>query len=97
MDVLQAWLVAGIPGLVVVGSLFAGRSATRTAIGYFALAGLLVFFLLVAEDTASAVAVGTAGVLLLAIGRGGPVEAEPDHHERRKVLQHAHTEDVPGH
>lgn len=95
MDVLQAWLVVGIPGLVVVGSLFAGRSPIRTAIGYFVLAALLVFFLLVPGDTISAVIVGTAGVLLLAVGRGGVVEAEPDHHQRRRDLQHAHTEDVP--
>lgn len=92
MDVLQSWLVVGIPGLVIVGSMFTGRSAVRTAIGYFALVGLLIFFLLVPEDTASAVAVGTAGVLLLAVGRGGPVEAEPNHHERRKALQHAYTD-----
>lgn len=95
MDVLQAWLVAGIPGLVVVGSLFAGRSPTRTAIGYFVLAALLVFFLLIPADAISAVVVGTAGVLLLAVGRGGSVETEPNHHQRRRDLQHAHTEGIP--
>ncbi|HEX9889373.1 MAG TPA: hypothetical protein VGA69_07830 [Nitriliruptorales bacterium] len=81
MNVLQSWLIVGIPGLVVLGALFVGRSPLRSALGYVALAALLVFFLIVPADTASAAAVGVVGALLVAAGRGGEIENEPEHHQ----------------
>lgn len=84
MNTLQAWLIVGVPGLVLLAALFVGRSPIRSALGYVALAALLVFFLVVPSDGASAAVVGIIGVFLLAVGRGGPVEAESEHHENRK-------------
>lgn len=84
MTVLQAWLIVGIPGLVVIGGLFVGRSPVRSALGYASLSALLVFFLTVPSDAASAAAVGVVGALLVAVGRGGSLEEEPDHHEDLK-------------
>lgn len=84
MNVVQSWLIVGVPGLVLVAALFVGRSALRSALGFVALAALLVFFLTVPGDTASAAVVGVFGALLVASGRGGPVEAGPEHHEDLK-------------
>lgn len=85
MNTFQAWLIVGVPGLVVLGALFVGRSPIRSALGFLALAALLVFFLVVPGDAPSAAVLGVLGVFLLAVGRGGgAVETESEHHENRK-------------
>ncbi|MDP9023537.1 MAG: hypothetical protein M3N57_12735 [Actinomycetota bacterium] len=78
MSTLQAWLIVGIPGLVIAAALFAGRSPVRAAFGYLALAILFGFLLLVPRSPMSAAFVGTIGFLLVAAGRGETaVETQP--------------------
>lgn len=85
MNILQSWLIVGIPALVVIASLFTGRSAVRALIGYAVLAMTIVFFVVVPRDAISAGVIGLAGVLLVATGRGTHTdEAFPEHHEDRK-------------
>ncbi len=84
MNVLQAWLIVGVPSLIVVAALFVGRSATRALFGYLVLAGALIFFLAVPEDTISAAAIGLIGFFLVATGRGTEQDDAPEHHENRK-------------
>jgi hypothetical protein len=85
MDLLQTWLVIGIPGLAIAGGLFVGRSAFRALLGFAALVVLIVVFLTVPEDTISAAAIGMGGVILLAVGRGTPVDDQHyEHHEQRR-------------
>jgi hypothetical protein len=85
VDVLQSWLVVGVPGLIVVAGLFVGRSKLRAWIGYGVLALLLAFFLLVPTDAISAAFVGLVAVVLVATGRGTHSDdAYREHHEDRK-------------
>lgn len=85
MDSLQAWLVVGVPALIITAALFVGHSAVRAALGYLVLALTLVFFLLVADDRVSAALIGFVGVFLLAAGRGfGEDVAQPEHHHTRR-------------
>lgn len=74
MSILQAWLVAGIPGLVVAFALFYGRSRVRALLGYVVL--LVAFGAMLFVDRASAAAIGGFGALLYAAGRGGDADAE---------------------
>lgn len=84
MDPLQAWLVVGVPALVVTAALFVGHSAIRSALGYLVLALTVVFFLVVPDDRVSAALFGFVGVFLLAAGRGfGEDVAQPEHHQTR--------------
>lgn len=84
MDVLQAWLIVGIPALAVIGALYVGRSATRALVGYLVIAATLIFFLTVPESTVSAAAVGLIGFFLVATGRGTESDEAPEHHEDRR-------------
>ncbi len=84
MDTLQAWLIIGIPALVVTAALFVGRSATRALFGYLVVAATLIFFLTVPGDTFSAAAVGLIGFFLVATGRGTDEDEAPEHHENRR-------------
>lgn len=85
MDLLQTWLVIGIPGLAIAAGLFVGRSAFRALLGFAALVVLIIVFLTVPGDTLSAAAIGMGGVILLALGRGTPVDDQHyEHHEHRK-------------
>lgn len=94
MDPLEAWLVVGVPALVISAALFVGHSALRGAAGYVVLAATLVFFLLVPDDRVSAALVGFIGVFLLAAGRGyGEDVTQPEHHETRRRYT---TTDGPG-
>lgn len=87
MTTLQAWLIVGVPALVVVAALFTGRSAVRALFGYAALAATLVFFLVVPGDPLSAAAIGLVAFLLVATGRGTGVDDQfPEHHENRKRM-----------
>lgn len=84
MNSLQAWLVVGVPGVVVAAALFAGHSAVRAALGYVVLVVTMAFFLLVPGDRVSGALVGMVAVLLLAAGRGfGPDARAPEHHQTR--------------
>lgn len=87
MGIWQAWLVVGVPGLVVAGALFAGRSRRRAWIGYGVLAALVVLFVATPGGGASAALVGMIAVVLVANGRGTHLdEGEPEHHEARGHL-----------
>ena len=74
MTVLQVWIIAGIPAIVLAGALFYGRSRVRTALGYLVLAAAFAVMLL--ADRASAGVFGVLIALLYAWGRGGTAESE---------------------
>lgn len=74
MSILQAWLVVGVPGLILALSLFYGRSRVRTMLGYATL--LVVFGIMLSVDRGSAAVMGTVAALLYAAGRGGRSEEE---------------------
>jgi hypothetical protein len=75
VNALQAWLVVGIPALILACALFYGRSRLRTRLGYVVLLG--AFSALTAVDRASGAVVGGLIALLYAAGRGGQMETEP--------------------
>ncbi|MGH3442651.1 MAG: hypothetical protein ACRDUY_11540 [Nitriliruptorales bacterium] len=87
MTQLQAWLVVGIPGLVLAAGLLGGRTRAYSFAGYGVLAATFLFFLLVADDAVSAGVVGTVIFLLVAVGRGQQAVEQAD----REQLWH----DVP--
>lgn len=88
MDVLQTWLIVGVPGLVVAAGLFAGRSRMRSLIGYLVLVALVVTFLLVPRDVISAASIGLIAFVLVALGRGMQADEEPEHHQARDRYTH---------
>lgn len=90
MDVLQTWLIVGVPGLVTVMGLFAGRSRIRSMVGYVVLVALVVTFLLVPEDIISAAAIGLVAFFLVALGRGMQADEQPEHHQTRDQFTHTH-------
>lgn len=88
MDVLQTWLIVGVPGLVVAAGLFAGRSRVRSLVGYGILVALVVTFLLVPGDVISAASIGLIAFVLVALGRGMQADEEPEHHQTRDRYTH---------
>ena len=74
MSILQAWLVVGIPGLILAFALFYGRSRVRALLGYVVLA--VVFGVMMTVDRGSGAAVGGLAALLYGAGRGGEAESE---------------------
>ena len=74
MSILQVWLVAGLPALILAAALFYGRSRLRTGLGYLVI--LVAFGVMLTVDRASAVFVGALAALLYAAGRGGSAERE---------------------
>lgn len=74
MSTLQAWLVIGVPGLVVGLALFLVRSPIRALLGYAVLVATFAGMALV--DRASAGVLGGLLALLYAAGRGGQMERE---------------------
>lgn len=74
MSVLQVWLVVGVPGLVLAGALFYGRSRLRSRLGYLVM--LATFAGLTVVDRASGSVVGILLALTYAAGRGGAADAE---------------------
>ena len=90
MDVLQTWLIVGVPGLAAAAALFAGRSKVRSLVGYLVLIALVVTFLLVPNDVISAASVGLIAFVLVALGRGLQADAEPEHHQTRDQYTHTH-------
>lgn len=88
MDLLQAWVVVGIPGLVLAFGLFVGQSRLRAWFGYGVLASLFTFFLFIETGVYSALFVGMIAVGYLANGRGINMSA-PEHHEERDQFTRA--------
>lgn len=84
VNTLQTWLIVGIPGLVVVAALFAGRSRLRALFGFLTLAAILVAFAVATGDIYSSAAVGLIGFALVANGRGAEADEGPEEHEHRK-------------
>lgn len=85
MDLLQTWLVVGVPGLVVAAGLFVGRSRLRAWLGYATLAALIGVFVLTPGGGFSAAAVGLIAMIFVATGRGTHTDATyTEHHESRR-------------
>lgn len=85
MDLLQTWLLIGVPGIVLAAALFVGRSSLRAMLGYLTLATLVVVFVLTPGGGLSAAAVGMLGLAAVANGRGSHRDDEtPEHHEQRR-------------
>ncbi len=89
MNVLQAWLLVGVPGLILVASLFVGHSRIRAYAGYAVLAALVGIFLTVDGGAISAGVIGLAAVGLVATAQGAEESTEPEHHETRDRFTHA--------
>lgn len=87
MNILQSWLIVGVPALLVVAAMFVGNSAWRAWVGYGVLAATVVFFAVVPSDGVSAAIFGLVGVILVANGRGTGVDSDRlEHHQNRKRL-----------
>lgn len=85
MDVLQTWIVVGVPGLVIAGALLVGRSRWRALAGYAVLGGLVLVFAMTPAGGPSAAVVGIIGAVVLATGRGTSIDAGRDeHHQQRR-------------
>ena len=85
MDVLQTWIVVGVPGLLTAAVLFVGNSQRRALAGYAVLLATLLAFVLVPGEPLSAAAIGLLLVVLVANGRGQGSDARlPEHHEHRE-------------
>lgn len=90
MDVLQTWVLVGIPGLVVAAGLFTGRDRLRAWFGYAVLAALTAVFLTVEGGAVWGGAIGLLTVGLVATGRGtAAVENAPEEQATRDRLTHA--------
>ena len=75
MSVIQAWLLFGLPALILGLTLFIGRSPLRTALGYLVL--LTGFATMAVYGRAGAALFGGLLALLFAAGRGGATEDDP--------------------
>ncbi len=84
MDVLQTWLMVGVPGLCIAAALFVGRSVVRAWLGYAVLAALIVLFVFTPGGGVSAALIGTLAVIFVANGRGTNSDrAYREHHQER--------------
>lgn len=85
MDVLQTWIVVGVPGLLFAAALFVGNSRVRALAGFAVLAATMLVFLLVPGEPMSAAAIGVVMIVFVATGRGqGTDDQVPEHHEHRE-------------
>ena len=85
MNLLQAWMIVGVPTLAVVFGLFAGRSKLRATVGYVLLLALVVVFVTIPGGGLSAAAIGLFAAFFVATGRGTDTDREYlEHHEDRK-------------
>lgn len=85
MDVLQTWIVFGVPGLLFAAALFVGNSRVRALAGFAVLVATMLVFLLVPGEPLSAAAIGVVMIVLVANGRGqGTDDQVPEHHEHRE-------------
>jgi hypothetical protein len=80
VNVLQVWMLIGIPALALAGAMFVRRSAWRALVGYVAL--LAGFGGMAVYDRTSAAVFGGLMALLYGAGRGGSIEG---HDLRRDV------------
>lgn len=76
MSAWQAWLLFGLPSLILGTALFLGRSPWRAVLGYLVL--VAGFVGLATVDRASAAVFGGLLALLYAAGRGGRDEGTVD-------------------
>ena len=84
MDVLQTWLLVGVPGLCIAAALFVGRSVVRAWLGYAVLAALIVLFVFTPGGGVSAAVIGALAVVFVANGRGTNSDrAYREHHQER--------------
>lgn len=84
MDVLQVWMLIGVPGLVIAVALFVGRSMLRAWLGYGVLAALIATFFLTPGGGVSAAVIGAIAVVFVANGRGTRLDRSyREHHEER--------------
>lgn len=89
MNLLQTWLLVGVPGLVIVAALFVGHSRIRAYAGYAVLAALVGVFLAAEGGAISAGIIGLVVVALVATAQGAEEATEPEHHETRDRFTHA--------
>lgn len=93
MDLLQAWIVVGVPALVIAAGLFVGRSRTRALLGYGVLVALIAYLVTIPGGGLSAALVGLIGVLFVATGRGTDLDTRyAEHHEKRRAYTVARDE-----
>lgn len=84
MDLLQTWLLIGVPGLVAAAALFVGHSRLRALLGFLVLGVLVVVFVLTPGGGPSAAVVGVVGLAAVATGRGSHLDDEQrEHHQER--------------
>jgi hypothetical protein len=85
VDVMQSWLLVGVPGVIAAAGLFVGRNQLRAWIGYGVLAATVAFFAIVPSDPISVAALSAIAVVYVATGRGTHVDADyREHHQDRK-------------
>ncbi len=85
MDVLQTWIVFGVPGLLCAAALFVGNSRVRALAGFVVLAATMLVFLLVPGEPISAATIGIVLIVFVASGRGQGIDDRlPEHHEHRE-------------
>jgi hypothetical protein len=85
VNLLQTWLLIGVPGVVVVAALFVGHSQVRALLGFLTLGVLVVVFVLTPGGGPSAAVVGVVGLAAVATGRGSRQDdQQPEHHEQRR-------------
>lgn len=90
MNVLQAWLLVGVPGLILVAALFTGRSRWRAVAGYAVLGALTLTFLSVDGGAVWGGLIGLLAVGWVATGRGSDdVDEQPEEQELRDRYTHA--------
>lgn len=87
MSVAQAWLLFGIPSLLLAMTFFIGRSSLRALLGYLSLVG--GFIGLALADRASAAAFSALIFFAYAAGRGGTLERlRPGEGDEDETLEH---------
>ncbi len=85
MNLLQTWIIVGVPALLLAAACFVGSNQLRALVGYAILAATTVTFLLVPQDAFSAGAVGLIGFFIVATGRGTEQDlVAAEHHENRR-------------
>jgi hypothetical protein len=90
VNLLQTWLILGIPLLAVSTYLFIGRNKTLARMGYVGLGIVIVCLLLVPQEAGqgraiSAGFVGAIAFVFVATGRGTHTDDEfREHHQDRK-------------
>ncbi|HKJ56057.1 MAG TPA: hypothetical protein VJ978_08725 [Nitriliruptoraceae bacterium] len=89
MDVQQAWLLVGVPGLIVAAALFAGHDRLRALVGYAVLALVMATFLSIDGGALWGGLVGLIAVGLVATGRGSvEVDEQPEEQQVRDRWTH---------